>query len=151
MLGNDELQDSVAQKLEALIIEIRPMRLVSQTRMSEGLRQKERVPELVADSFFERIHPRRMLNPVRKFSNSLLLLENLDRSHQVQGTLQNGVVDTAFFRIRFPSLCRLHRLQLGVRPRNKRRFIQMRPRILYYERRHPFFATRLKHFAFLRP
>ena len=87
MLGNDELEDSVAQKLEPLIIEMRAMRLVAQARMSERLRQKKGVSELVADVFFERIHPTRMLNPVRNFSNSLLLLENLDRSHQIQGTL----------------------------------------------------------------
>jgi hypothetical protein len=30
---------------------------VAQTRVSQSLREEERIPELVFDAFFERIHP----------------------------------------------------------------------------------------------
>ena len=43
------------------------MRFVPQARMSERLRQEQRIPELVADAFFERVH-RTNANPVTSFS-----------------------------------------------------------------------------------
>ena len=57
----DKLENSVAQKFQPLIIEMGPMRLVPKARMSERFREQERVPEFVADAFFERIHPNEIL------------------------------------------------------------------------------------------
>jgi hypothetical protein len=61
MFGDDELENRVAQKLEALVVEVRAVRLVPQTRMRECFREEQRVPEFVADAFFERIHVRAIL------------------------------------------------------------------------------------------
>jgi len=56
MLGHDELEHGVAEKLKALIIEMMPMGLVPKTRMSQRFRQEKRIAKLVTDTFFERIH-----------------------------------------------------------------------------------------------
>lgn len=56
MFGNDELQNRVAQKLQPLIIKVRAVRLVAQTRMGERFGEEKRVPEFVTDAIFERIH-----------------------------------------------------------------------------------------------
>ena len=61
MFRDDKLENSVAQKFQPLIIEMGPMGLVSEARMSERFREQERVPEFVADAFFERIHPNEIL------------------------------------------------------------------------------------------
>ena len=56
MFRHDELKDGVAQELQALVIEIAPMRFVAKTRMSERLREEKRITKLVADAFFQRVH-----------------------------------------------------------------------------------------------
>jgi hypothetical protein len=61
MFGDHKLQDSITKKLKPLIIEMAPMRLVPQTRMSERFREQQRISELIADAFFERIHPSEIL------------------------------------------------------------------------------------------
>jgi hypothetical protein len=57
MLGNHELEHRIAQELEALVIEMIAMRLVAQTGMRKRLRQQQRIPKLVTNPFFERVHP----------------------------------------------------------------------------------------------
>jgi len=56
MLGHDKLQNRIAEKLQPLIVEVAAMRLMSQAWVSKRLREEERIPELVPDAFFERIH-----------------------------------------------------------------------------------------------
>ena len=56
VLGKDELEDGVAEELQALIIEMVPLRFVAQTGMRERLREEERVAELVVKALFERVH-----------------------------------------------------------------------------------------------
>jgi hypothetical protein len=51
------LQNRVAQKLQSLIIKVSSMRLVPKTGVSQCLGQEQRIAKLVADAFFERIHP----------------------------------------------------------------------------------------------
>ncbi len=56
MLGHNKLQDGVAQKLEALIIEMFPLRFMPDTGMRQRLRQQQRITKLVTDAFLERTH-----------------------------------------------------------------------------------------------
>src|SRR4051812_25481203 len=64
MLRDDELEDGIAEVLEPLIVEMMPMRFVAETRMSQRLGQQQRVAELVADTFFKRVHPEmKLTNP----------------------------------------------------------------------------------------
>ena len=56
VFGNHELQNRVAQKLEALIIEMTLLRFVTETWMGQRLGEKEWVAKLVANSFLERMH-----------------------------------------------------------------------------------------------
>ena len=56
MLRHHELQNRIAQKLEALIIEMMLLCLMSHAWMSERFRQQERVAELVTNAVFERVH-----------------------------------------------------------------------------------------------
>jgi hypothetical protein len=56
MLSDDELKDRIAQEFQPLIIEMSAVRLVPQTRVRERFRQQQRIAELVADAFFERVH-----------------------------------------------------------------------------------------------
>ena len=56
MLRHHELQNRIAQKLEALIIEMMLLCLMSHARMRERFRQQEWVAELVTNAVFERIH-----------------------------------------------------------------------------------------------
>lgn len=55
-LGEDELNDGVAQELEALIVEVRLLRFVSQAGMSERFREEQGVPELVVNLLLEGLH-----------------------------------------------------------------------------------------------
>ena len=52
----DELQNSVAEEFQALIIKMFALQFVSDTGMRQRLCQKERVTKFVPDSFFERTH-----------------------------------------------------------------------------------------------
>ena len=56
MLRDDELQDRIAEKFEALIIELRPLFFVRDARMSERFGEQLRIAKLIADAFFERMH-----------------------------------------------------------------------------------------------
>ncbi len=56
MLGHDELEHSIAQELEALIIKMMPLRFVAEAGMGQRFRQEKRVAKLMTDTFFERIH-----------------------------------------------------------------------------------------------
>jgi hypothetical protein len=50
------LKDGVAKILEALVIEVMALGLVAEARVRQSLRQEERVPKLVMQTLFERIH-----------------------------------------------------------------------------------------------
>jgi hypothetical protein len=56
MLRYHELQDRIAQKFEALIIEMMLLGLMSHAGMRECFRQQERIAKLVTDAVFERVH-----------------------------------------------------------------------------------------------
>ena len=56
MLGDDQLENRVSQKLEPLIIEMMPVRFVPETRVRQRLRKQERVAKFVADPFLQWIH-----------------------------------------------------------------------------------------------
>ena len=53
---DDELQHGVAEKFQALIIEMMPLGFVAQAGMGQRFRQQKRIAKLVADAFLERIH-----------------------------------------------------------------------------------------------
>jgi len=52
MFRKNQLQNSITEKLETLIIEMMPLRFVAQARMSQSLGQQKRIAEFVADSLF---------------------------------------------------------------------------------------------------
>src|SRR5262245_55702491 len=56
MFGDHELQHCVTQKLQALIVEIIELGLVSDARMGQCFREEERVSEFITNAFFERFH-----------------------------------------------------------------------------------------------
>jgi len=56
VLGEDELENGVAEKLQALIIEMVALGFVAEAGMGERFRQEERIAEFVFDALFERIH-----------------------------------------------------------------------------------------------
>src|SRR5437762_11557303 len=56
MFGNDQLEDSVTEKFQALIVEMISFRLVAKAGMRQGLRQQERIAKFVTDAFLERTH-----------------------------------------------------------------------------------------------
>jgi hypothetical protein len=55
-LRNDELEDSVPQKLETLIIKMIALCFVTHARMGQGLGQQERIAKLIPNAFLERRH-----------------------------------------------------------------------------------------------
>jgi hypothetical protein len=55
-LGEDELEDGIAEKFEPLIVEMVALRFVTQAGVSERLCEEERIPKLVFKPLFERIH-----------------------------------------------------------------------------------------------
>ena len=56
MLGHDQLQDRISQKLQPLIIKMPPLRLVAEARMGQRFRQQKRVAKFILDSLFKWIH-----------------------------------------------------------------------------------------------
>jgi hypothetical protein len=56
ILGDDELENGVPEKLEPLIIKMIALRLVTETGMSQRLRQQKRIAKLITDAFLERTH-----------------------------------------------------------------------------------------------
>jgi len=56
MLRHDQLENCIPQKLKALVIEGLLLFFVCNARMSEGLSQEMRIPKLITDALFERMH-----------------------------------------------------------------------------------------------
>jgi hypothetical protein len=52
------------------------LRLMTQARVREGLREQKRVPEFIADAFFERGHCLVILSEIEKSLNSVKRLRN---------------------------------------------------------------------------
>jgi len=51
-----ELENGIAQELEALIVKMPLLRFVTKTGMGQRFGQEQRVAEFIADSFFQRMH-----------------------------------------------------------------------------------------------
>jgi ribosomal protein L39E len=62
------LQHCVAQKFQALIIEVIGLGLVPKARMGKRFRQQKRVPKFVTDAFLERTHRDRNYSTILKFA-----------------------------------------------------------------------------------
>ena len=58
MVGEDELEDGVAEKFEALVVEMVHLRFVAKAGMGQRFGEQERIAELVFDPLFERSHGR---------------------------------------------------------------------------------------------
>ena len=56
MLGHDELQDGVAEKFEALVIEMFFLSFVRNARMSQGLDEQTDITESITDALFQGMH-----------------------------------------------------------------------------------------------
>ena len=56
ILGEDELEDGVAEEFEPLIVEMMALRLVAEAGMGERFREQQRIAEFVFDALFERVH-----------------------------------------------------------------------------------------------
>src|SRR5260370_4439831 len=56
ILLDDELEDTVPENFQALIINMIALRFVAETRMSERLRQQQRIAKLVTNAFLQRTH-----------------------------------------------------------------------------------------------
>ena len=56
VLGDDELQNSIAQELETLVVELQQLPFMRDARMSERLGQELRILKLITNAFFERVH-----------------------------------------------------------------------------------------------
>lgn len=72
MLGDDQLQHSIPEKLQPLIIEMVPLCLVAKTRVRQGFREQERISEFVTDPLFERVHGLRLYSTRERFATSAL-------------------------------------------------------------------------------
>ncbi len=59
MFRYDQLEDGVAEKLEALIIHLRTLPLVPHTRMGERLPEQFGITKLMGDALFQWMHNRR--------------------------------------------------------------------------------------------
>src|SRR5256885_7436563 len=56
VLGDDELEDRVAQEFQTLIVEMTLLRFVTETRVRQRFGEQKRIAKLVIDSFLERMH-----------------------------------------------------------------------------------------------
>ncbi len=56
MLGEDELQDGVAEEFEALIVEMMALGFVSETGVSQRFREQQGIAEFVFEALFEWVH-----------------------------------------------------------------------------------------------
>jgi len=65
ILGEDQLEDRIAEKLKALVVEMAPRRLMADAGMSQRLRQKERIAKLIAQALFKRAHRGGRVEPER--------------------------------------------------------------------------------------
>ena len=93
--GDNELQHGVPKKFEALVIEMMPVRFVSETRVSQRLRQQKRIAEFVTDTFLKWMHAMLKVFVARRFSRTLAVasapLVNRDRRHNIHRPLENRV------------------------------------------------------------
>ena len=55
-LGENELEDGIAEEFQTLIIEVMALGFVAERRMSKRFREEERIAKLVFQPLFERIH-----------------------------------------------------------------------------------------------
>jgi hypothetical protein len=51
-----ELENGIAQKFEALVVELHPSTFMRHARMSEGFCQESRILKSITNSFFQRVH-----------------------------------------------------------------------------------------------
>src|ERR1700724_907538 len=56
MFGENDLQHSVSEKFEGLVIKMMALRFVSKARMSQRFGQKQRISEFISDSLFQGVH-----------------------------------------------------------------------------------------------
>jgi len=56
MFGDDQLEDGVTEKFQALIVKMISFRLVAEAGMRQCLRKQERIAKFVTDAFLERTH-----------------------------------------------------------------------------------------------
>ena len=56
ILREDELKDGVAEKFEALIVEMMALGLVPEARVGQRFREQQGVAEFVLEALFERVH-----------------------------------------------------------------------------------------------
>ena len=71
ILGDNTLENGVAQNFLTLRLNMITLRLMTQARVREGLREQKRVPEFIADAFFERGHCLVILSEIEKSLNSV--------------------------------------------------------------------------------
>ena len=71
MLGNNELENGIAEKLQALIIKMITLRLMTYAGVRERFRQQKRIAEFVTDAFFERCHITVILSEIEEYYSSL--------------------------------------------------------------------------------
>src|SRR5438132_7782735 len=71
MFGNNELENGIAEKLQALIIKMITLRLMAYAGVRERFRQQKRIAEFVTDAFFERCHITVILSEVEEYYSSL--------------------------------------------------------------------------------
>ena len=145
MLRHYELQDRIAEKLQALIIEMMLLGLMSDARMRERFRQQERIAELVTNAVFERVHLERKSlsegldfskerrSPVRRLHRAvwkapllgfaLSFLKNRDGGHQIERPLKHSVTHRRFFRATASPLRGFHGFELRVLAGNESGFV----------------------------
>jgi len=144
MLGHDELQDGVAEKFEALVIEMFFLSFGRNARMSQRLDEQTDITELITDALFQRMHVS-LGRAVRRF------FENADRRHNVDRPLQDRVVEGRGVSAAGAPLLRvLRRLDLGIRSRQQSGFVQMRTVGFKNKRSHAFGQALLKDLSFFR-
>ena len=56
VLCDNELQDCIAQELETLVVELRPLLFMRDARMSERLGEELRILKLITNAFLESVH-----------------------------------------------------------------------------------------------
>jgi len=105
VLGNDELEDGVAEEFKPLIVELFSLPFMRHARVSERFGQESWVPKLITDSFFER-----MSHGVDSLGRAArLFLVNFDRGNKIDPTLQDRIMQSGRLRstLRLPLLGRL--------------------------------------------
>jgi putative transcriptional regulator len=78
ILGKYELKDGVAKIFETLVVKVMTLRLMAEAGVRQGLRQEQRVPKLIMQTLFERIH--RAVSCIRAKAKRGKILGNAVRS-----------------------------------------------------------------------